>query len=207
MPHKGQEEIMKKATAKPTAQTADLVTAIAQAVAAALGQTLAQFASVVTAPEPIAPAPAPEPKAKATRKRKAKDAPAPESKPARKAKAKVEPAKPAQPAEPKRARKVTEPVAQPEPEAKPEPKAKPRRRKPAADQSAILRVAAHLAGFDPWNRGLYRLAQILENRCRALGDLAPAYLARVAQLQGKEAVKFALQGSRDLRAQLGKGER
>jgi hypothetical protein len=189
MPHKGQEEIMKKATqpVQPV-QPADLVTAIAQAVAQVLAQAFA--------PAPAAPTPAPEPKA--TRKRKAKDAPAlapaPEPKPARKAKAKAEPAKP-----------------EPEP-AKAEPaKAKPRRRKASqldVDQGMILKVAAALSKVDPWGRGLYRLAQILQNRCQALGpELGARYLAWVGQLSGCEAVRFALLGSRDLRVRLEGGER
>jgi hypothetical protein len=108
-------------------------------------------------------------------------------------------------AEPVKAEPVAEPVA----EVKPEPvKGKPRRRAPKAqpepiDQAQILRVAAALADADPWHRGLYRIAQIVENRCRSLGpELARVYLARIAGLSGREAVKFAQLGSKELRAQL-----
>jgi hypothetical protein len=220
MPHKGQEEIMKKATqpAQPAFDPQALAQVIAMAVAQVLAQALAQpVAPVVTAPEPVAPMPAEVKPAepKPARKRKVESAqPEPEPKPARKAKAKVEPAKPTQPAEPKRARKVTEPVAQPVPvpEAKPaQPaKAKPRRKASQLepDSGVILRIAAHLSKVDPWRRGVYRLAEILERRVKALGsELARMYIARIGQLEGKEAVKFALLGVKDLRAQLGKGER
>jgi hypothetical protein len=99
------------------------------------------------------------------------------------------------------------PVAEPKPEVKPKAKAQPRRRAKAQpepiDQAQILRVAAVLSASDPWHRGLYRLAEIVERRVRSLGpDLAPAYLARIAGLSGRDAVKFAQLGSKELRAQL-----
>jgi hypothetical protein len=111
-------------------------------------------------------------------------------------------------AEPVKAEPVAEPVAEPKPEVKPKAKAQPRRRAKAQpepiDQAQILRIAAVLAASDPWRRGLYRLAEIIERRVRSLGpDLAPVYLARIAGLSGKEAVRFAQLGSKELRAILG----
>jgi len=101
----------------------------------------------------------------------------------------------------------------PESAPAPEPKkSAPRGRKKAErDMGAvILEVAKDLASVDRYKRGMFRLAQILENRINKLGpDLGAKYLAEVARLlqdSPRQAVDFAIMGTKDLRAKLGGGE-
>jgi len=87
---------------------------------------------------------------------------------------------------------------------------KGRKANPEDEGALIARLALELAQVDPHKRGAIRWGEIISNRVKWLGpDLAPRYLAEVAALlngpKPREAVKFAIAATRDIRAALGEG--
>jgi len=87
---------------------------------------------------------------------------------------------------------------------------KGRKANPEDEGALIARLALGLAQVDPHKRGAVRLGEIITHRVKWLGpDLAPRYLAEVAALlngpRPREAVRFAIAATRDIRAALTEG--
>jgi hypothetical protein len=76
-----------------------------------------------------------------------------------------------------------------------------------SQEVAIVRLAAGIASYDPYRRGLFRLATIVSNRVETLGsELGEKYLATLASMPPTEAIRVFSRGSKDWIQYLRTGE-